>query len=106
MDFKTISRNVGMALLVDALFMLISVMVSLIYGRDGGLYPLVISFVLTFSFGIFPYIFVRKTSRITTREGYLIVVISWLLSFIFGMLPYPRVCQYSITPVRTAQTKQ
>lgn len=88
MDFKTISRNVGMALLVDALFMLISVMVSLIYGRDGGLYPLVISFVLTFSFGIFPYIFVRKTSRITTREGYLIVVISWLLSFIFGMLPY------------------
>jgi len=88
MNFKTISRNVAMALLVDALFMLLSVVVSMIYGRDGGLYPLVISFVLTFSFGIFPFVFVRKTSRITTKEGYLIVVLSWLLSFIFGMLPY------------------
>lgn len=88
MNLKTISRNVGMALLVDALFMLLSVVVSMICGRDGGLYPLAISFVLTFSFGLFPFIFVHKTSRITTREGYLIVVISWLLSFIFGMLPY------------------
>lgn len=77
-----------MALLVDALFMLLSVIVSMLYGRDGGLYPLVISFVLTFSFGIFPFVFVRRASRITTKEGYLIVVISWLLSFIFGMLPY------------------
>lgn len=88
MNFKTISRNVGMALLVDALFMLISVFVSMSCGRDGGLYPLAISFVLTFSAGIFPFIFVRKTSRITLKEGYLIVVTSWLLSFIFGMLPY------------------
>lgn len=88
MDFKTISRNVGMALLVDALFMFLSVLVSMIYGRDGGLYPLAISFVLTFTAGVFPFVFVRKTSRISLKEGYLIVVTSWLLSFIFGMLPY------------------
>jgi len=50
--------------------------------------PLLVSFLITFIVGIFPFIFVRKTSTISLREGYVIIVLSWLLSFIFGMLPY------------------
>lgn len=88
MNFKTISRNVGSALLVSALFMLLSILVSVARGNDSALAALIISFTITFIFGVFPFIFVRKTSNITLREGYVIIVLSWLLSFIFGMLPY------------------
>lgn len=88
MNFKTISRNIGYALLVSALFMLLSIFVSMANGNDSALAALIISFTITFIVGIFPFIFVRKTSRISLKEGYVIIVLSWVLSFIFGMLPY------------------
>ncbi|MBR1706853.1 MAG: TrkH family potassium uptake protein, partial [Bacteroidales bacterium] len=88
MNLKVISRNVGIALLVDSLFMLLSVFVSLWYGHDSALTALLISFSITFIFGVFPFIFVRKTARISLKDGYMIIFLSWLLSFIFGMLPY------------------
>ena len=88
MNLKAISRNVGMALLVSSLFMLLSVGISLIDGGDSALAPLLISFALTFTVGIFPFIFVRKTEAITLKDGYMIIFLSWLLSFVFGMLPY------------------
>lgn len=87
MNYKAISRNIGFALLVSALFMLISVVISVIDG-DTAYEPLLISFLITFIVGIFPFIFVRKTSQISLKDGYLIIVLSWLLSFVFGMLPY------------------
>ena len=88
MNVKVISRNVGYALLVSALFMFLSILVSVGNGNDSALAALLISFTITFTVGIFPFIFVRKSSAITLRDGYLIIVLSWLLSFIFGMLPY------------------
>ena len=88
MNWKVISRNIGYALLVSALFMLLSVVVSLLNGHDSALAALSISFLITFIVGIFPFIFVRSTPTITLKEGYVIIFLSWLLSFIFGMLPY------------------
>ena len=88
MNWKVISRNIGYALLVSALFMLLSVGVSLLNGHDSALSALLISFLITFIVGIFPFIFVRETPAITLKEGYVIIFLSWLLSFIFGMLPY------------------
>ena len=88
MNLKVISRNVGIALLVSSLFMLLSVGISLIDGGDSALAPLLISFALTFTVGIFPFIFVRRTETITLKDGYMIIFLSWLLSFVFGMLPY------------------
>lgn len=88
MNIRVISRNVGMALLVSALFMLLSIFVSLSDGGDSALTALAISFVITFIVGAFPFIFVKSNQRISLREGYVIIVLSWLLSFIFGMLPY------------------
>ena len=88
MNLKVISRNVGMALLVSALFMLLSVLVSLRDGGDSALAPLVISFIITFIVGIFPFFFVRKTSQISLKDGYMIIFLSWLLSFVFGSMPY------------------
>ena len=88
MNWKTISRNVGYALLVSALFMLVAVVIAFFDPNDTALAPLSVSFIITFISGAFPFIFVRKTAAISLREGYVIIVLSWLLSFVFGMLPY------------------
>jgi len=89
MNLKVISRNVGTALLVSALFMLLSVFVSLADGGgDSALAPLLISFTITFIVGVFPFIFVRRGAQITLKDGYMIIFMSWLLSFVFGALPY------------------
>ena len=88
MDIKVISRNVGQALLISALFMFFSLIVSVANGKDSAFGPLAISFIITFVVGIFPFIFVRKASSISLQDGFMIIVRSWLLSFIFGMLPY------------------
>ena len=77
-----------MALLVSALFMFLSIVVSLIYGMDSGFTPLLISFVITLLAGAFPFIFVRKPATMSLRDGFLTIVLSWLLSFVFGMMPY------------------
>ncbi len=88
MNIKVISRNVGYALLFSALFMFLSILVSVANGNDSALAALMISFTITFTVGIFPFIFVRKSAAITLKDGYMIIALSWLLSFIFGMLPY------------------
>ena len=88
MNIKAISHNVGMALLVSALFMFLSIIVSVIYGMDSGFTPLLISFVITLLVGAFPFIFVRKPGRMSLKDGFLTIVLSWLLSFVMGMLPY------------------
>ncbi len=88
MNVLTISRNVGKALHINALFMLISIMISIANGFDSAFTPLVISFLITFITGLFPFIFIRENQPVTLKGGYVTIVISWLLSFIFGMLPY------------------
>ena len=88
MNVRAISVNVGKALLVSALFMLLSIMVSVMNGRDSAFAPLLISFIVTLLVGAFPFIFVKKTQALSLNDGFLTIVLSWLLSFIFGMLPY------------------
>ena len=88
MNVRAISLNVGKALLVSALFMFLSIIVSMIDGRDSAFGPLLISFVITLIVGGFPFIFVKKAQILSLNDGFLTIVLSWLLSFIFGMLPY------------------
>ena len=88
MNIKAITLNVGKALLVSALFMLLSVAVSVIYGMDTGFTPLLISGILTALVGFFPFIFVKSAPTMSLKDGFITVVLAWLLSFVFGMLPY------------------
>ena len=88
MNVKVISTNVGRALLVSALFMFISMLISIGEGMDSAFAPLSISFIITFIAGAFPFIFVRKSEAISLQDGFMIIVLSWILSFLFGMLPY------------------
>ena len=88
MNVKAISLDIGKALQVNALFMLLSLGVSIACGFDSGFTPLLISFLITSIAGSFPLIFVKNAQQETTQEGFVTIVFSWLLSFIFGMLPY------------------
>ncbi len=88
MNLKVVSRNVGFALLLNALFMFISAIVSGIYGFDTSFSPLLLSAIITTVAGTFPLIFVRRFYDISIKEGFAIVVLSWVLSCLFGMLPY------------------
>ena len=88
MNLKAITLNVGKALLVSALFMLMSVAVSVFYGMDSGFTPLVISCILTALVGAFPLIFVKSAPQMSLKDGFVTIILAWLLSFVFGMLPY------------------
>ena len=87
-NVKAISTNVGKALLVSALFMFISLMISIYEGMDSAFTPLLISFIITSIVGSFPFIFVRNTPPLTLKDGFITIILAWLLSFVFGMLPY------------------
>ncbi len=88
MNIKAISSNVGKALLVNALFMMLSIIVSISDGLDEGFAPLVVSFLITSIVGAFPLIFVRQNLENSVKDGYITIVIAWMMSFIVGMLPY------------------
>ena len=88
MHVKAISTNVGKALLINALFMLFAIVISVLNDFDSAFTPLVISFIATSVTGLFPFIFVKGKTETSLQDGYLTIVISWLLSFVFGMLPY------------------
>ena len=83
-----IFRYIGMIMLLNAAFMLLSAGISLINNVDTAFYPLLLSFILTGILGIFPLIFVRQHDRINTKEGYAIVVGAWLMACFVGTFPY------------------
>ena len=89
MNIRAISRNVGVALLFVAAFMLASAVVAAVNSLDSSFYPLLLSGILTFCCGIFPLVFVsRRQAEINTREGVVIIILSWVLACLFGMMPY------------------
>ncbi|MBO7322129.1 MAG: TrkH family potassium uptake protein, partial [Bacteroidales bacterium] len=88
MNIKLIARYIGVALLFNAAFMFLSVIVSMINGFDSSFSPLLLSCLITTTVGCFPLIFVRKKEDVGLKEGYAITFFSWVLSFVFGMLPY------------------
>ena len=88
MNLSVVARNIGIALLSNAVFMFLGVIVSIVYGFDSSFSPLLLSGVITLIAGLFPLVFVRKGNSINAKEGFTIVVFAWVLSCLFGMLPY------------------
>ena len=87
-NFKVIFNLIGMLMLINAIFMLVCVIVSLIYWENTYL-PLLISTILTTLFGSLAYFGTRNAQKkITKRDGYLIVAMGWVFLILFGTLPY------------------
>lgn len=87
MRLNIVFRYIGFVFLINAAFLFIAAMISVIYG-DQALRPLLYSSIVTALFGVFPLIFVPPAKSISNNEGLAIVVGSWLLSCLVGALPY------------------
>ena len=77
-----------MMMLMNALFMLLPVIISLIY-RDGLHFHLILSSVLVAFLGGITYFSTKKAKKkLGKREGYLVVGIGWIVLVLTGMVPY------------------
>lgn len=88
MKFGLVIRYVGLVMLLNAAFMLISAVISLFNGLDTGFYPLLLSFLITAIIGAFPLIFVPNDNNLSNKESYVVVIMAWVMSCLLGMLPY------------------
>lgn len=88
-NLKIIGSLLGILLMINGIFMLFCVPVSLFY-REGGLYPLVISSLISTGLGFFLWFSNRRytNNNLGKREGYLIVTLGWLFMSLTGTLPY------------------
>ncbi|MEA2038449.1 MAG: potassium transporter TrkG [Thermodesulfobacteriota bacterium] len=82
-----IIRYIGLVLLFNAIFLFVSSVISAFHS-DSAFFPLLYSAIITALFGVFPLIFVPSTTKISNREGFVIVISSWLLSCLVGSIPY------------------
>jgi len=80
-------RYVGLVLLLNAFFLLISCVISG-FNSDSAFFPLLYTSLISALFGVFPLIFIPPTSTITNKDGFTIVILSWLLSCLVGVIPY------------------
>ena len=85
---QVVFRYVGMVLLFESAFMLLSALISYQNGIDSGFAPLLLSFLFTTLLGSFPLIFVNKNSRLSSKESYAIVIGAWLTSCVVGTFPF------------------
>jgi len=88
MRLQVVLRYVGIVLLFESAFMLLSAGISYVNGIDGGFVPLLLSFLLTALLGSFPMIFTNRSTRLSSKESYAIVIGAWLTSCIVGTFPY------------------
>jgi len=85
---KVIFHILGFLLVVEAIFMLVSTGVALIY-RENDVTELLLSSLITMVSGLIFYLPTLKSSRqIGKREGYIIVSLVWIIFSFFGSLPF------------------
>lgn len=88
MRLHILLRYMGTVLIFNAVFMFISLLVSIVNDFDTGFFPLLMSTFLTLMMGVFPFIFVGDVESITKKESYVVVAGSWMMSCAIGFLPY------------------
>lgn len=87
-NFKVIINIIGLLLLIEGVFLALSLLVALIYGEDDVM-AFVISTAITLAVGGIITLFTRNISRdLGKREGYIIVSIVWIIFSVFGSLPF------------------
>lgn len=85
-----IFRVLGYLLLVESVFMLSALVVSLIYREDCWKPLLVSALITSFLGGLSVFLTGRKprSAQVSKREGYIIVTSSWIAISLFGSLPF------------------
>lgn len=84
---NVVIKYLGYILLFNALFLLISAIISYVQ-KENSLNALLFSAVLTAIMGGFPQIFVEKIKEISFQEGLSISVLGWIITCFIGMIPF------------------
>ncbi|MDR2836903.1 MAG: TrkH family potassium uptake protein [Bacteroidales bacterium] len=86
--YRIIALFIGVFLVLESLFMLISTIIAIIFsGND--IIALSSSTLITFICGFFLWFFNRKTDKkIQKRESFIIISLTWIILSLFGALPY------------------
>jgi trk system potassium uptake protein TrkH len=88
LNHRTIIRILGVILVTEGFFMLLSVPVSLIF-REKDFYHFLLAAAITISAGLAAYLPTRRTPpSLNRRDGYVIVTGAWVLFSLFGTLPF------------------
>ena len=88
-NFKIIGSLLGILLIINGVFMLLCLPVSLFY-QEGGVFPLIVSGLTSAGVGVCLWWYTRKrtSDTLSKRDGYLIVTMGWLAMSLVGTLPY------------------
>jgi len=88
LNIKIIIRLLGILLLIEGLFMMLSIPISIIYTENQEL-DFLISGLITFFFGGISWSLTRDAERVVSkRDAYIVVTLSWVLFSLFGSLPF------------------
>lgn len=88
LNYKIVVFLMGVLLLFNGGFMLLSSLVSFLY-KDGVTFEITLSSFLVLSLGALLMLSGRQYNKqIQKREGYLIVTLGWILMSLTGTLPY------------------
>ena len=87
MNIRLIANTAGYILWVEAGFMLLPVVVSLIYG-DGCWSAFLLCAAICAVIGTVLHFIKAKHTSLQNRDGYATVAIAWVLLSLFGALPY------------------
>jgi trk system potassium uptake protein TrkH len=85
-NYRIIARVFSLVLIIEGLFMLLSALVSLLYGEHS---YLILSGIITIVIGILVFTPLRGEEKVySNKEGYIIVTGIWIVMSLFGTIPY------------------
>jgi len=88
LNYKIIFHFLGLLLIFNGGFMLLSALISLIY-NDGVTFQIALAGIITFTLGTIAMLYTRKHRKeMNKREGYIVVTFGWIVMALSGTLPY------------------
>ena len=88
MNYKMLRYITGQLLIVECLLMLLSVIVSLIYGELGNIYAFIIPMAAMLIIGLLFSFKKPENKTLKVKDGFVIVGLSWIVLSLFGCLPF------------------
>ncbi|WP_405292015.1 TrkH family potassium uptake protein [Algibacter sp. Ld11] len=88
LNYKIIFHFLGLLLLFNGGFMLLSALVSLLY-KDGVTFELFLAGIATLIVGVVAMVLTKNHNKeMNKREGYIVVTFGWVIMSLCGALPY------------------
>ena len=89
MNYKMMGRFISRTLLVEVVFMIPALCISLFYNEKNSYLGFIISMIITLVFASVLYFFTQYAEhKFYAREGLVCVSVSWIIMSIFGALPF------------------